>query len=32
MTDAQRQIEDEAIGWVIRLRDAAPEDWAEFTA
>jgi transmembrane sensor len=31
MLTGKRQIEEEAIGWVIRLRDAGPEAWEEFT-
>ena len=32
MLRTRRQVEDEAIAWVIRLREADAEDWAEFTA
>lgn len=33
MTDRDvLRIEDEAIAWVVRLREAGAEDWAEFTA
>ena len=35
MTDrdlAKAEREDEAIGWVVRLRDAGAEDWEAFTA
>lgn len=32
MLKSQRQTEDEAIGWVIRLRDGSAEDWEAFTA
>jgi transmembrane sensor len=28
----QRRVQDEAIGWVIRLRDAGEQDWEAFTA
>ena len=31
MLTGQRQVEEEAIGWVIRLRDAGPEAWEAFT-
>ncbi|WP_166038185.1 FecR domain-containing protein [Sphingosinicella sp. YJ22] len=31
MTDRRDDIEAEAIGWVIRLRDAGADDWAAFT-
>lgn len=32
MLKAQGQIDSEAIGWVIRLRDASAADWEAFTA
>lgn len=32
MVTANRQIEEEAIGWVIRLRDADADGWEAFTA
>jgi transmembrane sensor len=32
MLKTTRQIEEEAIGWVIRLRDAGDDDWEAFTA
>ena len=33
MTDSDvPRIEEEAIGWVVRLRDAGADDWAAFTA
>ena len=31
MTDRRDDIEAEAIGWVIRLRDAGADDWSAFT-
>ena len=31
MTDRRDDIEAEAIGWVIRLRDAGADEWAAFT-
>lgn len=31
MTDRKMQIEEEAIGWVVRLRGATAEDWDRFT-
>ena len=31
MTDRREEIEAEAIGWVIRLRDAGADEWAAFT-
>ncbi|MFN3727163.1 MAG: FecR family protein [Allosphingosinicella sp.] len=31
MTDRRADIEAEAIGWVIRLRDAGADEWAAFT-
>ena len=31
MLKSQRQMEDEAIGWVIRLRDGDAETWEAFT-
>jgi transmembrane sensor len=31
MPKTPRQRDEEAIGWVIRLRDGAPEDWQAFT-
>jgi transmembrane sensor len=32
MVTTSREIEDAAIGWVVRLREADERDWAEFTA
>ncbi len=32
MLRKNRQVEDEAIAWVVRLRDAREEDWEAFTA
>ena len=32
MLRTRRQVEDEAIGWVIRLRDAGDDEWTAFTA
>jgi transmembrane sensor len=32
MLKTRQEIEREAIGWVIRLRDAGDEDWQAFTA
>jgi len=32
MQGTSETIEAAAIGWVIRLRDAGPDEWAEFTA
>lgn len=32
MARTRREIEEEAIGWTIRLRDGAGEDWEAFTA
>ena len=31
MTDRRDDIEAEAIGWVIRLRDSGADDWSAFT-
>src|SRR3712207_5714722 len=30
--EQKERIEAEAIGWVLRLRDAAAEEWAQFTS
>jgi transmembrane sensor len=32
MQGMNERIEEEAIGWVVRLRDAGPDDWETFTA
>ncbi|WP_243451023.1 FecR domain-containing protein [Sphingosinicella sp. CPCC 101087] len=32
MQGTKERIEEEAIGWVVRLRDAGPEEWEAFTA
>src|SRR6218665_519510 len=32
MTDRNMAAEEEAIGWVVRLRDAGADDWQAFTA
>lgn len=32
MADAWNRIDDEAVDWVIRLRDASGDEWAAFTA